>query len=325
MYLWRRKVNRVNSSTLATEGIFRIDATVVNVPGVPTPPELPGDGMNEHAFLYAGEWQNASFEHQRMFRVVGGRVTWTYELPEPGEFGQINTLANGNILFARLHGASEISPDGRRVWDYPAPAGTEIHTCRPVDADHVFLVVNGVPAAAILVRKSDNAVIHRVEVPTSGSDPHAMFRSCAFTGDHTLLMAHMDQGEVVEYDLHGQPVWSVAAETPWGVERLTNGNALISGDHSGYVREVDGSGRTVWEYTRTDALAQGLDIHAVQQAVRLPTGNTVFANWCNDRTPAGEQTQSVQLFEVTPHHTIQWALSQWCEPNLGPASFIELA
>ncbi|WP_111766951.1 hypothetical protein [Nakamurella deserti] len=314
----------MNSNTIAAQGIFQPRPTHVDVPSPATAP-LPGNGLHQHSFLYAGEWQNASFHHQRMFRITGGRVAWTYELPEPGEFGQINTLPNGNVLFARLHGASEIDPHGRRVWDYPAAPGTEIHTCRPVDADHVFVVINGNPAAALILRKRDNAVEHRIEISTSGTDPHSMFRSCAFTTDRTVLLAHMDRQEVVEYDLDGRAMWSITAETPWGVERLANGNTLISGDHSGYVREVEPSGNIVWEYNRVDALEDGLKLDAIQQATRLPNGNTVFANWCSDRTPARDQLQSVQLLEVTPDNTIRWALRQWHEPNLGPASFFEFS
>jgi len=40
-------------------------------------------------------------------------------------------LSNGNIVFSRQFGASEITRDKKIVWKYDAPPGTEIHTAYP--------------------------------------------------------------------------------------------------------------------------------------------------------------------------------------------------
>jgi len=55
-------------------------------------------------------------------------------------------LSNGNIVFSRQFGASEITRDKKIVWKYDAPPGTEIHTAYPIDAARVLIMQNGNPA-----------------------------------------------------------------------------------------------------------------------------------------------------------------------------------
>lgn len=70
-------------------------------------------------------------------------MAWSYTNPLKGELGDCSMLSNGNILFSRQFGASEITPDKRIVWNYDAPSGTEIHTTWPVDRDRVLIMQNG--------------------------------------------------------------------------------------------------------------------------------------------------------------------------------------
>ena len=133
----------------------------------------------------------------------------------------------------------------------------------------------------------------------------------------------MDMDKVVEYDQAGKVIWSVASKSPWAAIRLKNGNTLISGNSYGFAREVDKNGNTVWEYNRDDAPAY-LKIYTVQEVNRLANGNTVISNWCGGNLTDEERIQSIQFFEVTPDKKIVWALSQWKDPDLGPASSIQL-
>lgn len=41
---------------------------------------LPGKGLDEHPFLYAGEWDHRHAE-QTLFIVRDGKVDWTYQVP----------------------------------------------------------------------------------------------------------------------------------------------------------------------------------------------------------------------------------------------------
>jgi hypothetical protein len=138
----------------------------------------------------------------------------------------------------------------------------------------------------------------------------------------TLLIPHLGEGKVVEYDLDGTALWSVEAKSPWSAVRLKNGNTLIAGDWSGYVREVNPQGQTVWEITQKDV--PDFKLFSLQTANRIANGNTVICNWCAGNNKTEEWADTVQVFEVTPEKKVVWALSSWKDPDLGPATSIQL-
>ncbi len=283
---------------------------------------LPGKGLLQHPFLYAGEWQNSSFKNQTMYVVKDGKIAWTYTMPQEGEYGDATMLSNGNILFSRYHGASEVNDKQEIVWNYEAPVNSEIHTCQPVGLKKVFIVLNAVPAKALLLNKKDNSIEKELMIPTGGTKTHTMFRHCRYTSKGTFLIAHMDMNKVVEYNENGSELWSVNAMSPWAAVRLKNGNTLISGNSYGYLREVNAKGETVWEITQKDLPT--IKLYTIQQACRLANGNTVFANWCNAKLSKADEAKTVQIIEVTKDKKLVWALSQWDNPNLGRASSIQL-
>ncbi len=285
---------------------------------------LPGKGILEHSFLYAGEWQGASFKDQKMYIIRDGKITWSYTMPQEGEYGDATMLSNGNIVFSRKTGASEITPDKRIIWNYDAPPNSEIHTCQPIGLDRVMLIINMVPAKAVIINTVTNQVEKELPLPTAGKGTHGMFRHCRYTADGTFLIAQMDMGKVIEYTADGKPIWSVDAPDAWAAVRLKNGNTLISGNGKGYTREVDKDGKIVWEFTREDAKAQGVTIYTVQQTSRLANGNTLIGNWNGGHLPKDVERKSAQLIEVNKDKKIVWVLSSWDDPNLGPASTFQL-
>jgi len=79
--------------------------------------------------------------------------------------------------------------------------------------------------------------------------------------------------------------------------RLKNGNALISGNQHGYIREVSPRGEVVWEINKDDL--PGIKLYTVQDVNRLANGNTVICNWpCS--LPLADWPSVVQVIEVTP-------------------------
>jgi hypothetical protein len=105
--------------------------------------------------------------------------------------------------------------------------------------------------------------------------------------------------------------------------RLTNGDTLITGDSHAYIVEVTPAGKVVWELTRADL--PGYTIGNIQDVQRLANGNTVFSNWVPNKLVKPEDwPSSVQLFEVTPDKKIVWALREWSNPPLGPASGFQM-
>jgi len=56
------------------------------------------------------------------------------------ELGDASMLSNGNIMFSRKVGASEITPEKKIIWNYDAPKVCEIHTTRPIGTERVMII-----------------------------------------------------------------------------------------------------------------------------------------------------------------------------------------
>ncbi len=292
---------------------------------------LQGKGLAQHPFLYCGEW-NYINPQQTMYLVRDGKVAWSYSIPldvtiygkpDKAEFSDCTRLSNGNILFSRRWGASEVTPDKKIVWNYDAPIHTEIHSAQAVGKDRVLLAQNGNPAKLLLINKANGKIEKELHLPTAHPDRiHGHFRRAHMTPAGTFLVAHMDLDKVVEYDSGGKEIWSAASPSPWDAVRLKNGNTLISGNQHGFVREIDPRGSTVWEVTKDEL--PGFPLDDVQEVSRLANGNTIICNWVSGNTKPADWPSTVQILEVTPAKKVVWALRQWDDPNLGPASSIQL-
>ncbi|MFD2164093.1 hypothetical protein ACFSJU_16920 [Paradesertivirga mongoliensis] len=285
--------------------------------------------LSRHPFVYAGEWDHRN-PLQTIWIVKKGKVVWSYGIPikdengELQELGDVHQLSNGNILFSRKVGASEITPAKKIVWNYVAPKGTEIHTSQPIGKDKVLIMQNGFPAKLMIINKKSGKTEKELIIPTGGSKTaHGQFRHVRYTTAGTFLVAHMDMGKVVEYDGNGKSIWSVVAERPWAAIRLKNGNTLISGDNAAYAREVNAKGEVVWEFSQKDV--PDILLGSVQECNRLANGNTVICNWIpNKIKDPKDWPTSVQILEVTPDKKVVWRVKSWSDPDLGPASAIQL-
>jgi hypothetical protein len=285
------------------------------------PAILPGDGLAQHDFVYSGESHD-----RKIFIVRGGKVVWSYEDPGgKGEISDMVMLANGNILFAHQFGLTEIAPDKTVVWNYVPPAGHEVHTAVPIGLDRVLYIENADPNAILRVVNIRTGAVEK-EFPLDVKKPvqvHGQFRHARLTPQGTLLVAHMSQDKVVEYDSDGHVLWQMPALSPWSADPLANGNVLIT-DRVG-VREVTRRGDTVWSWTPADA--PGYKFASLQEAKRLKNGDTVINNWVNEWTKNGDNAPgSAQAIEVTPDRKIVWALREWGADggvNLGPSTTIQ--
>ena len=298
--------------------------------GALSPEVLPGQGLAEHPFLYAGEYDTRKPEAQSIFLVKGGKIVWQYSIPMKAERGGIQEfddatmLPDGNVLFSRMSGAGIVSPEKKLVWSYDAPVGTEVHSAQYLDKDHVLIMRNGTPAQAMIMNIRTNEPEKVVEIPTTTKAIHGQFRHIRMTPAGTLLVPHLGEGKVVEYDLSGKVLWQVAAPNPWQALRLENGNTLISGDARAYVREVNSKGETVWEVNQKDLPEYKL--FNIQGAERLKNGDTVLCNWCpNGLKDVKRWPETVQVLEVTPEKKVVWAVRSWTPPeDLGTATSIQL-
>jgi hypothetical protein len=291
---------------------------------------LPGRGLNEHPFLYAGEWDTRN-NLQTMRVVRGGKLVWSYGFPIRDsnnviqELGDASMLKNGNIVFSGKTFAAVITPGKKIIWRYTAPKGSEIHTAQPIGKDRVLIMQNGnlVKPRLMIFNTKTNVVEKELEIPTTNPDnPHGQFRHIRMTKAGTFLIPNMS-GKVIEYDTNGKEIWQVTVPGAWAAVRLKNGNTLISGDGKGFAREVNPKGETVWEFTQQDV--PGIRIFNIQELTRLDNGNTIICNWCAGMKNTGDWRKTVQVLEVTRKKKLVWALRSWDgDTDLGPSSSIHL-
>ena len=321
---------------LALAAAAALTGHAADAPPAPYSPEvLPGSGLAQHPFFYAGEWYYTKPD-QTMFVVRDGAVVWSYSVPLKDakgniqEFSDGTLLSNGNIVFARKTGAGEITPDKTLIWNYDAPPGFEVHVIQPLGLDRVMIIQNGNPAKMMIIRIATGSVEKEMILPTGNpAKTHGQFRRARLTAAGTLLAAHMDNNKVAEYDMTGKEIWSIAIPSPWAAVRLKNGNTLVTSNR-GFVREVNPKGETVWELTQKDV--PDIRLFSLQEADRLANGDTVISNWCPNgvvdakgaKDPSRWPT-TVQVLEVTPEKKVVWALRSWTPPaDLGPATCIQL-
>ena len=124
------------------------------------PSVLPGKGLAQHDFFYAGESKT-----ERMSIVRGGQVVWSYTHTGRGEISDAVLEPNGNILFAHQYGITEIDLDKKVVWNFDAPDKTEIHTAQPIGANSVWYIQNGNPAKFTVMDKANGKIEHQFELP----------------------------------------------------------------------------------------------------------------------------------------------------------------
>jgi outer membrane protein assembly factor BamB len=279
---------------------------------------LPGKGLAQHDFLYAGESKN-----RRAFIIRKGQVVWSYDDPAGrGEISDAILLSNGNLLLAHQFAVQLISPEKKVLWNLDAPKGTEIHTAVPIGREHVLYVQNGDPAMVKVVNITTGETKKEFQLQVGNpKSTHGQFRHARITTAGTLLLAHMDMKKVCEYDASGKEVWSFPTDNPWGATPLKNGNILIVDRRS--VREVTHQGATVTTFTPDDS--PDYKLTSLQLAWRLPNGNTLVNSWFNEwNGKINETNPPVQAVEFTPDKKIVWVLRSWADPDLGPATTIQI-
>ncbi len=295
-------------------------AQTTNLTALPdSPAALPGRGLAQHDFFYAGEAKT-----ERMLIVCGGKIVWDYTHAGRGEISDAVLQPNGNILFAHQFGVTEINADKKVVWNYDAPTNTEIHTAQLIGTNSVWFLRNGDPAKFIQLNKTSGAVEREFVLPVKNTRSiHGHFRHARMTPAGTLLVAHMDLGKAAEYDLTGKELWSLDVPGIWSATLLANGNILVVSNQK-FVREMNRAGENIWEWTPADA--PGYKFSNLQLATRLPNGNTIINNWFNPwSSKLDTNNLPVQAIEVTPAKQIVWALRAWTPPSdLGPATTIQL-
>ncbi len=285
------------------------------------------NGLKHKSFIMVGEWDTRHPDSQKMSIVRNGKLVWQYTISlRPSqdiiqEFDDVTMLPTGNIVYAKMSGAGLMTPDKKIIWKFDCPKGTETHSCEPIGKDSVLMVLNGNPAKVLIINTLTSQTLKEIIIPTISTNTHGQFRHVRWTKDKTIMVGLMKEGKVKEFDMDGKELWSVDAQSPWSAMKLANGDVMFSGDGAGYTREVDHSGKTVWELTQADV---PFKLYNSQTANRLTNGNTIICNWVGGNHNTEEWAGSVQAFEVTPDKKVVWILSAWDNPDLGTCTAIQM-
>ncbi len=207
------------------------------------------------------------------------------------------------ILLAQYQGTNgnrliEVSPEGKLVWEHKPPSlvvGFQV-----LKNGNIVYGYGGNPTGAQEIDRQHNVVWNYVS-----KSPQVL--SCERLPNGNTLIGEQGPSQAVEVTPDGKVVATAAlptSEKPFHrqvrhVHRLANGHILAAMEAEGAAREVDASGRVVWEYN-------GLD--STFEALRLPNGNTLMA--------AGTQKHVV---EVTPAGKVAWEITEKDLPDLNLA------
>jgi hypothetical protein len=103
----------VTSSVSAqNNSVVSMTVTAISTNNLPAAPaNLPGGGLAQHDFVYAGETKA-----ERMYIVCDGQIVWDYTHPAKGEISDAVLEPNGNILFAHQFCVTEVSADKKVLW-----------------------------------------------------------------------------------------------------------------------------------------------------------------------------------------------------------------
>ena len=274
--------------------------------------------LTRHNFFYAGQ-----SKQRRMFIVKDGQVAWNYQDQlHKGEISDALLMTDGHILVAHQYGVAEMDAQGKRVWSYAAPEGTEIHTVQPIGRKHVVFVQNGHPAKAVVMQIPECDIVREFVLPSNeNGSVHGQFRNARLSSRGTLLVANMSMGCIHEFTCDGKEVDRWGGMLPWSVQELPkSGNLLITG-RKGLIQEITRQGQTVWQLNTTD-----YGVTQPQKTVRLKDGGHLINNWYNEwnKTPMDTLNAPVQAIEVDKDGKLVWQLRAWKNPDLGPSTTIQL-
>jgi outer membrane protein assembly factor BamB len=294
------------------------DAAITDGPGDASAPITDGASIDAPAGKVSHRFLN-SISDKGILALVAkdGQIEWQFNVMSLGsEANDAWVLANGNIAFAYVKGAREMTPAKEVVWNYAAPAGTEVQSCQPLPNGN-FLIGEAHDGGIGMLREIDGTgkVVSTVTVTEPGGfSPHNQFREVRKTPQGTFLVTYLQSNKAVEFDATGKQLRQFACGSFVAI-RLPNGNTLSSCGDAHRVIEVDPQDKIVWEVTESEIPGNRLGFAAGLQ--RLANGNTVICNWPGH---AGAPNQP-QAFELTRDKKVVWEVKN---PQLGWTSNIEV-
>lgn len=227
-----------------------------------------------------------------------GTIKWEYACNHPQDCW---ALPNGNFLFCHTHGAIELTPEKKIVWEYKAAEKTEIHACQPLANGNVLVVENGLCRLLELDRNAKIAKEIKLTPPPAKISVHDQFRGVRKTAAGHYLVCRKGEHQIEELDGDGKSLRLIPV--PGDVHEallLPDGHLLVTCGDGHKVVELDASLQTVWELNENDVPGNPLRLMAGAQ--RLPNGNTIFCNYLGH----GHLGEQPVFFEITRDKKVVW-------------------
>jgi len=189
----------------------------------------------------------------------------------------------------------ELDADGKLVWEYKPSSTMVLFEVLP--NGNILFGYGGKPTGVREITGRGDDVFNYVS-------PSVQVFGCSRLANGNTLVAEQNPCQAVEVNTKGEVVHVTPLQTSHkyfhqqvrAVHQLLNGNILASHEGEGAIREVDQTGKVVWECT---------GIPMVGDALRLDSGNTLIAGGTQKR-----------VIEVTPDNRIVWEFGANDAPEL---------
>jgi hypothetical protein len=177
-------------------------------------------------------------------RNLKGEIVWKKAVPGPL---MAQRLPNGNTFIAMRSQLIEVDKEGREVFKYSRPDGSEFMRATKLSNGDIACIVQLGGALTRYVRLTPSGKDIKeskswsVQVRTFGG------RVEVLPNGHVLI-PEMDNDRVVEFDADGHNVWEVTLDQPIAAVRLPNGNTLVTLMRENRAVEVDRAGKELWQF-----------------------------------------------------------------------------
>jgi len=166
-----------------------------------------------------------------------GNVVWERKIEAPLV---AQRLRNGNTFIANRNLLTEVDREGKQLYSHALPGGTFVmRAAKLPDGDMACVSMSNV-----FMRLDPKGKVRSqfpVNVQTSGG------RIEVLRNGH-VLVPHMRDNRVVEFDAEGRVVWQATVSQPIAATRLPNGHTLVTSMDQHRAVELDRGGREVWTY-----------------------------------------------------------------------------
>jgi HEAT repeat protein len=179
-------------------------------------------------------------------RTLKGEVKWQYPFDRPIV---AQRLPNGHTFLAADSQVQELDAARKVVFTFTPPEGQRImKAVKLANGETLCLTNQGQNESQQVLRvDAGGKVIGTFKVGLSNPVFGGRIQGLA---NGNVLVPHLGEDKVVEYDRDGKAVWEVTIKSPIVATRLRNGNTLVTSMEPQNFRavEVDRSGREVWRY-----------------------------------------------------------------------------